>query len=258
MLDLNIQWVSLQTIVRREIRRFTRIWVQTLVPPAITVVLYFVIFGTLIGSRIGEMGGFSYMQFVVPGLIMMAVIQNSYGNTVSSFFSTKFQQNIEELLVSPTHEATILIGYVLGGVIRGLIVGIIVTSLSLFFTHLTVHSWLVTISMVVFTAIAFSLCGFINAIFAKSFDDISIIPTFVLTPMIYLGGVFYSIDLLPDFWANVSLLNPVLYMVNGFRYGILGVSDVNIVTSYAMLSLFIVFAVAWAMWLMVKVQRLRH
>lgn len=258
MVNLAIQWVSFKTIITREVRRFLRIWIQTLVPPAITIALYFVIFGSLIGSRIGEMGGYDYMQFVVPGLIMMAVIQNSYGNVVSSFFGTKFQGNIEELLVSPTHEVTILAGYVIGGVLRGLIVGFIVTVLSLFFTHLDVQNWWVTISMVFLTAIVFALGGFINAIFAGKFDDIAIVPTFILAPMIYLGGVFYSIDLLPSFWAKISMLNPILYMVNGFRYGILGVSDVNIGVSYLMLAFFIVAASSWALYLMTKAQRLRQ
>ncbi len=257
-MDLTIQWIAFKTIITREVRRFLRIWVQTLVPPAITIALYFVIFGSLIGSRIGEMGGYNYMQFVVPGLIMMAVIQNSYGNVVSSFFGTKFQGNIEELLVSPTHEITILAGYVIGGVLRGLIVGSIVTVLSLFFSKLHVQNWAVTISMVFLTAIVFALAGFINAIFANNFDDISIVPTFVLTPLIYLGGVFYSVELLPDFWAKVSLVNPVLYMVNGFRYGILGVSDVDIGFSYLMLFVFILGAGSWALYLMTKAQRLRQ
>lgn len=257
-MNLSIQWIAFKTIISREVRRFLRIWVQTLVPPAITIALYFVIFGSLIGSRIGDMGGYDYMQFVVPGLIMMAVIQNSYGNVVSSFFGTKFQGNIEELLVSPTHEITILSGYVIGGVIRGLIVGAIVTILALFFTRLDVQNWPVTISMVLLTAVVFALAGFINAIFANNFDDISIVPTFVLTPMIYLGGVFYSTDLLPEFWAKVSMLNPVLYMVNGFRYGILGVSDVNIVFSYAMLFVFIGATASWSLYLMTKAQRLRQ
>ena len=211
-MNINGQWIAFKTIVYREIRRFMRIWVQTLVPPAITIALYFVIFGNLIGSRIGEMGGFDYMQFVVPGLIMMAIIQNSYANVVSSFFGTKFQRNIEEMLVSPVTEVVILLGYIVGGMARGLAVGAIVTVLALFFTDLTVHNWFVTISMVFLTSIVFSLAGFINAVYAESFDDISIIPTFVLTPMIYLGGVFYSVDLLPDFWAGVSMLNPILYM----------------------------------------------
>ena len=199
------QWVAFKTIVQREIRRFMRIWVQTLVPPAITIALYFVIFGSLIGSRIGEMGGFDYMQFVVPGLIMMAIIQNSYANVVSSFFGTKFQRNIEEMLVSPVTEVVILLGYVVGGMARGLAVGAIVTVLALFFTELQVHNWFITISMVFLTSVVFSLAGFINAVFAESFDDISIIPTFVLTPMIYLGGVFYSVDLLPEFWEFVCV-----------------------------------------------------
>ncbi|HMU89935.1 MAG: ABC transporter permease [Pseudomonadales bacterium] len=222
------QWRALLTIVVREVRRFTRIWMQTLLPPAISTGLYFVIFGALIGARIGKMGGYDYMEFIVPGLVMMAVITNAYSNVVSSFYNTKFQRSIEEMLVSPTPNYIILLGYVLGGTARGLMVGAIVIALSLFFTHLQVHHMLVTLMVVVMTAVLFSLGGFINAVFAESFDDISIVPTFVLTPLTYLGGVFYSIDLLPEFWRQVSLLNPILYMVNSFRYGILGVSDVSI------------------------------
>lgn len=239
-------WVAFITIVRKEIRRFTRIWAQTLLPPAITMTLYFIIFGNLIGSRIGEMGGFNYMEFIVPGLIMMSVITNSYGNVVSSFFSTKFQRNIEELLVSPTPNWVILSGYVLGGVSRGLAVGFIVTLLSLFFTKLQIHSFAVTIATVMLTSVLFSLGGFINAVFANSFDDISIIPTFILTPLTYLGGVFYSIQLLPEFWQGVSQLNPILYMVNTFRYGILGTSDINVGFAFAVIILFnvVLFTVA--------------
>ncbi len=220
--------VALRTIVYREIRRFTRIWPQTLLPPAITMVLYFVIFGNLIGRQIGDMGGFTYMEYIVPGLIMMSVITNSYGNVVSSFFGSKFQRSIEELMVSPVSPHIILVGYVVGGVLRGLAVGLIVTLLSLFFTHLQVHHLGVTVLVVLLTATIFSLGGFINAVFARNFDDISIIPTFVLTPLTYLGGVFYSISLLPPFWQTLSLVNPVLHMVNAFRYGILGVSDIRI------------------------------
>ncbi|WPC07161.1 ABC transporter permease [Pseudomonas benzenivorans] len=226
--ELAANGVALRTIVYREVRRFTRIWPQTLLPPAITMVLYFVIFGNLIGSRIGEMGGFSYMEYIVPGLIMMSVITNSYGNVVSSFFGSKFQRSIEELMVSPVSPHTILIGFVIGGVLRGLAVGLIVTLLSLFFTKLSVHHIGVTVLVVLMTATIFSLGGFVNAVFARNFDDISIIPTFVLTPLTYLGGVFYSIALLPPFWQTVSLANPILHMVNAFRYGILGVSDIRI------------------------------
>lgn len=229
--------VALQTLLTKEIRRFTRIWVQTLLPPAITMSLYFVIFGNLIGSRIGEMRGFSYMQYIVPGLIMMAVITNSYANVVSSFYSAKFQRSIEELLVSPVPNSIILIGFVLGGVARGIAVGLIVTLLSLFFTQLAVHHVLVIMYTVVMTAVLFSLGGFINAVYARSFDDINIVPTFVLTPLTYLGGVFYSIDLLSPFWQGVSMLNPIVYMVNAFRFGILGVSDVNIWFSLGMITL---------------------
>lgn len=236
-MKLQHQWRAFMTILTREVRRFMRIWLQTLLPPAITVMLYFVIFGTLIGSRIGEMEGFSYIEFVVPGLIMMSIITNSYSNVVSSFYSQKFQRSIEEMLVSPVPNYVILTGYIAGGMARGLAVGLIVTLLSMFFIRLTLHNVFVTLGIVLLTSLLFSLAGFINAVFAQSFDDISIIPTFVLTPLTYLGGVFYSISLLPEFWQKVSLLNPVLYMVNAFRYGFLGISDINVWVAF--LALFI-------------------
>jgi ABC-2 type transport system permease protein len=249
--------IALYTLVRKEIRRFTRIWVQTLVPPAITVMLYFIIFGNLIGSRIGTMEGFSYMQFVAPGLIMMGVITNSYSNVVSSFFSARFQKHVEELLVSPVPNYIILLGFVTGGVARGLMVGLIVTVLALFFTSLHMHSLAVTVSVVVLTSLLFSLCGFINAVFAENFDDISIIPTFVLTPLIYLGGVFYSVSLLPDFWAALSQLNPILYMVNAFRFGILGISDINIGFAFFMIIGFNVAAFVFSLHLLKTGKKLR-
>jgi len=250
-------WVAFNTILIREIRRFTRIWVQTLLPPAITMGLYFIIFGALIGSRIGSMGGFDYMQFVVPGLIMMSVITNAYSNVVSSFFSAKFQRNIEEMLVSPIPNQIILIGFVMGGVARGLAVGAMVTILSLFFSRLHIENILVLISIVFLTAVLFSLLGFINAVYAKTFDDISIIPTFVLTPLTYLGGVFYSVSLLPGLWQKISLLNPVLYMVNSFRYGMLGVSDVNIFFAYSIVLISIVAAYLFALYLLASGKGLR-
>ena len=239
-------FIALSTIVRREVRRFMRIWAQTLLPPAITMSLYFVIFGNLIGSRIGLMGGFSYMEFIVPGLIMMSVITNSYSNVVSSFYSAKFQGNVEEMLVSPMPNWVILVGYIFGGVSRGLIVGFTVTLLSLFFTDLQVHSLPIVIIVTLLTSILFATGGFINAMLANSFDDISIVPTFILTPLTYLGGVFYSISLLPDFWQGVSQLNPILYMVSTFRYGILGASDIDIYTALAVIIVFTVtlFAIA--------------
>lgn len=229
------QWIAFVTILRKEIKRFTRIWVQTLLPPVITMALYFVIFGKLIGSRIGDMGGFTYIQFVAPGLIMMAVLTNAYSNVVSSFFSAKFQRSIEEVLVSPTPNYIILLGYSMGGVARGLCVGVLVTIMSLLFTHLHIHSWLVTLTIVLLTSMLFSLAGLINAVYANTFDDVSIVPTFILTPLTYFGGVFYSIGLLPEFWQHVSRLNPILHMVNAFRYGILGISDINI--TYAIMGL---------------------
>ena len=235
--ELRANWVALQTIVHKEVRRFMRIWPQTLLPPAITMVLYFVIFGNLIGRQIGGVGGFSYMEYIVPGLIMMSVITNSYGNVVSSFFGTKFQRSIEELLVSPASPHVILVGYVVGGVLRGLAVAAIVTGLSLFFTHVQMHHVGLTLLVILLAATIFSLCGFINAVYARNFDDISIVPTFVLTPLTYLGGVFYSIHMLPPFWQTLSLANPILHMVNAFRYGILGVSDINIGIAIGMMLL---------------------
>ncbi|MCB1173006.1 MAG: ABC transporter permease [Leptospiraceae bacterium] len=228
------------TIVRREIIRVLRIWLQTLIPPAITMSLYFIIFGRLIGSRIGSMAGFSYMDFIVPGLIMMSVITNSYGNVVSSFFSTKFQRSVEEMLVAPLSEAVIIAGFVSGGVFRGLLNGAIVIAISLVFTRLPVQSPALLVLIIVLTSVLFSLAGFCNAMLAKKFDDVSIIPTFVLTPLSYLGGVFYSIQMLPEFWQLVSRANPILYMVNAFRFGFLGVSDVPLSVSIAMILLFIV------------------
>ncbi len=232
--------VAFQTIVTKEVLRFTRIWMQTLLPPAITTTLYFIIFGKLIGERIGEMEGYSYIDFIVPGLILMAVIQNSYSNVVSSFFSTKLQHYIEELLIAPVPNWVILSGYVVGGVARGTLVGILVTMISLFFTDLQINSYGLTLLVFVLTSILFALAGFINAVYATTFDDISIVPTFVLTPLTYLGGVFYSINLLPSFWQNASLGNPVLYMINAFRFGILGVSDIDIAVALTIILVFIV------------------
>lgn len=239
MMDVTLNWIGLKALVRKEVIRVMRIWIQTVVPPAITMTLYFIIFGNLIGRRIGSMGGFDYMQYIAPGLIMMSVITNSYGNVVSSFFGAKFARHIEELLVSPLSNATIIIGHVAGGVLRGLVVGILVTIIALFFTRLQVEHPFITISMVILASIVFALAGFINAVFAKKFDDISIVPTFVLTPLTYLGGVFYSISLLPEFWQRVSLANPIIYMINAFRYGILGVSDIKIAYAYLIVGIFV-------------------
>ena len=239
-MNLALNAVAVKTLIRKEIIRVMRIWVQTIVPPAITMTLYFIIFGNLIGRRIGQMDGFDYMQYIAPGLIMMSVITNSYGNVVSSFFGAKFSRHLEEMLVSPMSNSAIIIGHVAGGVIRGLSVGAMVTVIALFFTRLEVQHPLMTISIVLLSSTVFALMGFINAVFAKKFDDISIVPTFVLTPLTYLGGVFYSISLLPEFWQTVSKANPILYMVNAFRYGILGVSDISIGVAYAILVFFVV------------------
>lgn len=251
------QWIAFLTILRKEIKRFTRIWIQTLLPPAITMILYFVIFGKLIGGRIGDMGGFSYIEFVAPGLIMMAVITNAYANVSSSFFSAKFQRSIEELLVSPTPNYIILLGFVMGGVARGVAVGLIVTAMSLFFTDLHIHHWFTTLFIVFMTSVLFSIAGFINAIYANTFDDVSIIPTFVLTPLTYFGGVFYSINLLPEFWQQVSVLNPILHMVNAFRFGMLGISDLHIGSALIGLSVFVIILFVVALHLLKTGKRLR-
>ncbi len=223
------------TIVRAETVRIFRIWSQTFLPPAITTTLYYVIFGTFIGSQIDAVEGFTYMQFIVPGLVMMAVITNSFTNTASSFFGAKFQRQLEELLVSPVPPIIVLAGYVTGGVVRGLLTGLLVLIIALFFTKLTVASLVALIVFILLTSIFFSLLGLVTGIYAKGFDGMSIIPNFVLTPLTYLGGVFYSVHMLPSFWQIISKFNPILYMVNGFRYGFLGISDVNVWWSFTML-----------------------
>jgi len=245
-------WVAFCTILDKEVGRFLRIWAQTIVPPAVSMALYFMIFGHLIGPRIGDMEGYSYMQFIAPGLIMMSIINNAYANVVSSFFGAKFQKHLEEMLVAPIPNWIILAGYVGGGVARGLAVGFVVSGIALMFTRLHVHHYLVVILVVLLTSVLFSLAGLINAIYARKFDDISIIPTFVLTPLIYLGGVFYSINLLPDFWQAVSRANPVLYMVNAFRYGLLGTADVDVTMALLVITGFVVALTAYALYLLQK------
>lgn len=244
--------ISLASIARKEMIRIFRIWVQTLVPPVITITLYFIIFGSFIGSQLGDIGGFSYMAFIAPGLIMMAIITNSYANTVSSFFSTKFQRNIEELLVSPTPDWVIVLGYVSGGMTRGLSVGLLVSLVSLAFVRLPLFSVFYAVLFALLTSFVFSLAGMINGIFAKKFDDISIIPTFVITPLTYLGGVFYSISLLPEFWQTISRANPIIYMIGGFRFGFLGISDINVWAGVGMLVLFSVFLFSVTLYLLKK------
>jgi ABC-2 type transport system permease protein len=231
-------FIALNSIVRKEVIRIFRIWVQTLVPPVITITLYFIIFGSFIGARLDPISGFGYMAFIAPGLIMMSIISNSYINTVSSFFSTKFQRNVEELLVSPTPNWVIVLGYVTGGMVRGLTVGALVMIVSLLFVRLHVHSfgWVVTFGLL--TSFVFSLAGMINGILAKKFDDISIVPTFIITPLTYLGGVFYAIGLLPPFWQLVSKINPIVYMVDGFRFGFLGIADIGAPVGLFMLLVF--------------------
>ena len=248
--DAARNWIALGTIARREVHRILRIWSQTLVPPAITMTLYFLIFGGLIGSRIGDMGGFSYMQFIVPGLVMMSVIQNSYGNISSSFFGAKFGRHVEELLVSPMPNWVILWGYVAGAVLRGLLVGVIVLAIAMLFTTVRIPHPLVTVTSVLLGATIFSLAGFVNAVFAKKFDDVAIVPTFILTPLTYLGGVFYSVTLLPGWAQALTHANPIFYMVNAFRYGLLGTSDVPLWVAYGLMLAFVAALSALSLWLL--------
>ncbi len=243
--------IALQTIVKREVNRFMRIWSQTLIPPAITMSLYFLIFGKFIGSQLHEIQGFQYIQFIVPGLVMMSVMTNAYMNTSSSFFLTKFNKSIEEMLVSPMYNVTILIGFTVGGALRGILVGAIVLLIAFLFTHIPIHHPFIILTMAVMGAMLFSIGGLINAIYAKRFDDISFIPTFVLTPLTYLGGVFYSINQLPPFWRSVSLFNPVLAIVDTFRYGMLGISDVNIYFGFALVTILFVAMFFWA-WILLQ------
>ena len=249
-MTLNEKYIAFKTIVIKEVLRFSRIWVQTIIPPVITMSLYFVIFGNLIGSQIGDMDGYRYMDYIVPGLIMMSVITNSYANVVSSFYGCKFHHHIEEMLVSPLPNSLIILGFITGGIARGLAVGVTVTAVSMFFTALPLHNLAVIVSTVILTSALFALAGLINAIFAKSFDDISIIPTFVLTPLTYLGGVFYTVQMLPDFWRQLSHINPILYMVNTFRFGFLGVSDINIGVSYVIIIGFVLALYGYALYLL--------
>jgi len=251
-MNFNESITALWVLVYKEVRRFMRIWIQTLIPPVITMTLYFVIFGNLIGSRVGEMGGFDYMQYITPGLVMMAVITNAYSNVASSFFGAKFQRSVEEMLVSPMPSWVIVLGFVLGGVARAIIVGLLVLIVSLFFTDIHIHNFILTAIIFLCTAILFALGGFLNALFSTKFDDISIVPTFVLTPLTYLGGIFYSIDLLPDFWRAVSFINPVVYIISAFRFGMLGVADVPVWLSVGMISAFIAVFFTLCVYLMDK------
>lgn len=245
-------WIAFGTIIRKEVTRFMRIWTQTLLPAAITMTLYFIIFGKLIGSQINTIENFSYMQYIVPGLTMMAIMTNAYANTASSFFSAKFTKSIEEMLVSSMPSYIILLGYVLGGALRGLMIGVIVILISLFFTHLHIHHLFIVVSIATLSSMLFSLAGLINGIFAKKFDDVAFIPTFVLTPLTYLGGVFYSTKQLPIFWQHLSVFNPILNIVDTFKYGMLGISDINIYVGFSLIfGLFIIFTL-WALYLMQK------
>ncbi len=244
---VSAQYNAFKTILVKEVLRFARIWVQTVLPAMITTALYFVIFGNLIGSQIGNIHGFRYMDYIVPGLILMAVINNSYANVVSSFFGAKFQRHIEEMLISPMPNYLILLGFISGGLARGLVVGVAVALVATIFAGVHLNNLLIVVLVVTLTSSLFAMGGLVNAVYAKSFDDISIIPTFVLTPLTYLGGIFYSIDMLSPFWQGVSLVNPILYMINAMRYGMLGVSDINVGVAIGMICAFNVILYAFAL-----------
>ena len=249
-MQLYTSFVRFYTIVRKEIVRFTRIWPQTLLPPAITMSLYYVIFGNVMGKLINDFSSYSYIEYIAPGLIMMSVLMNSYNNVVSSFFGAKFGKSLEELIVSPASNVLILLGFTIGGMCRGILVGAMVTLVTLFFTTIHIHSIGLMILVVLLSSLLFALAGFINAIFARKFDDITIVPTFILTPLIYLGGVFYSIELLPAVWQSVSLFNPILYIINSFRFGMLGISDIDISHALYMIGLINILLFVVALYLL--------
>jgi ABC-2 type transport system permease protein len=251
-LKLYANLIALQTLCKKEVQRFMRIWSQTLLPPAITMSLYFVIFGKFIGSQINDIHGFTYIQYIVPGLIMMSIMTSAYANTASSFFLTKFNKSIDELLVSPMPNILIMLGFMLGGTLRGILVGFVVLMISLFFTHVPISHPVIVLLMAILSAMVFSLGGLINAIYAKRFDDISFIPTFILTPLTYLGGVFYSINQLSPGWRAISIFNPVLNMVDSFRFGVLGVSDLSVWQGFSLVSVFFVVLFLWARYLLEK------
>ncbi len=230
------KWISFYTIVRKDVVRIMRIWPQTFLPSIITSALYFLIFGAFLGSRIGEVQGVSYILFVVPGLVMLSVVTNSYMNTSFTMFMSKFfARTIDEILVSPTPPWLLVAGYIAGGVVRGVVIGALVLLVSLFFTHLVVHSFWIILLFLILTSVVFSLAGLVNGVYAKSIDGINLVPTFVLTPLVYLGGVFYSTESLPSFWGTVTKFDPIFYIINGFRYGFLGTSDVPILLSVGIL-----------------------
>jgi ABC-2 type transport system permease protein len=257
-MTLQQQMIAFNTIVTKEVMRFVRIWVQTVLPAMITMGLYFMIFGHLIGSQLAPIQGYSYIDYIVPGIILMAIINNSYANVVSSFFSAKFQRHIEEMLISPMPNYLIVLGFVGGGLMRGLVVGMGVTIVASLFATLHIHSISIVVLVTMLTSVLFSLAGLINAVYAKTFDDISIIPTFVLTPLTYLGGIFYSVDMLPGFWHSISLVNPILYMINAMRYGMLGVSDIDVRLALLIVIGFVVALYLFALYLLRKGIGIRH
>ncbi|MBS0350572.1 MAG: ABC transporter permease [Proteobacteria bacterium] len=257
-MKFNLALIAFYTIVIRESKRTFRVWRQSFLPSIITSILYFVIFGRVIGHRVGTMNGIPYLQFIAPGLIMMQIITSAYSSSVSAFFIAKFQRQIQELLVSPMPAYVILFGFIVSAIIRGVLVGILITIIALFFTHLRIHSWLIMLTVVFFASFLFAIAGLVNGVYAKNFDDITIIPTFVLAPLTYLGGVFYSIHLLPPFWQIISLINPITYMINAFRYGFLGFADASILIAFAIIFSLIIILFIFANYLINSGKGLRE
>lgn len=252
------QWIALYTLVRREVVRMFRIASQVFLPPIITTALYFLIFGTLMGNRIGQINGIDYKLFIAPGLIMMSVITNAYGNVSTSLFNVRFQKSIEEILVSPMHNGLLLLGYVLGGVIRGLLVAFLVFLVANFFLPLEFHHLPMTLLVVLLVSAVFSLAGFTNAVLARNFDDVMLIPTFVLTPLTYLGGVFYSISMLPPLWQTISKFNPIVYMINAMRAAVIGQSEVSLSLSMSIIGIMLTVLLVLNMVLLKKGVGLRE
>ena len=251
------KWIAFTTLLRKEVTRFIRIWSQSLLPTAVTSVLYFIIFGKLIGSQLHNIHGFTYMQYLVPGLTMMAIMNNAYANTSSSFYTAKFSRSIEEIMVSSMPPYIILLGYTAGGALRGLLAGVIILLISLFFTRINIQHWWIVVLMAVLSSFVFSLGGLINAIFAKKFDDVSFIPTFVLTPLTYLGGVFFSLSQLPPGWRELSIANPIFNIVDTFKYGILGTSDLSFYYGFSLICGLFILMVVWSLILLQKGTGLR-
>ena len=243
-------WIAYKTITIKEILRFVRIWIQTILPPMIVAFLYLLIFGFVVGSRVGQMAGQDYVHYLVPGVILMSAIMHAYSNTVSSFYLTKFNRSIEEILVSPIPDWLIIAGFVTGGIVRGIAVGLAVFMVAWLVVGFALPNLVIFSLILLLTTTLFSIAGFINAIFAKSFDDITIVPNFILMPLTYLGGMFYDVRILPEFWQNVTQINPIFYMIDGFKVAFFGSASIPIIVSIAILLAMIIALFLLAVFLM--------